>query len=200
MVYDWSHTSSPGLIAPMYWVKRCHRCTAARSCPASKLQLGVPAYGRHWSVKKNPNDLCPDGAVYTRQRHHGASAAPGRRRRGPDVPTRQERLGRDDLLRGSRPCTGPRTATTAPTFTPSATPIGSGERHERPDAVTRRCASTPPSNYVTCTVIHVVYYAECHEPFASAPMLAIAAGWEGIYIWALGYETTDVWQALSNVP
>ena len=32
--------------------------------PASKLQLGVPAYGRHWSVKKNPNELCPDGAVY----------------------------------------------------------------------------------------------------------------------------------------
>ncbi len=62
MVYDWS-LSSPGPIAPMTWVNDVIAYSSS-VVPASKLQLGVPAYGRHWVTKKNATETCPDAAIY----------------------------------------------------------------------------------------------------------------------------------------
>jgi spore germination protein YaaH len=66
-------------------------------------------------------------------------------------------------------------------------------------ALTPAVRLNPPSSYVTCTVTHRVYYADEWTVRQRADE-AIAAGWKGIYIWALGYEHVNTWTALSNIP
>ncbi|MEI7548619.1 MAG: glycosyl hydrolase family 18 protein, partial [Actinomycetota bacterium] len=63
MVYDWS-VGTAGPIAPLGWVQQVIDYSSS-VVPVSKLQLGVPAYGRHWATKVNPNDVCPAGSTFT---------------------------------------------------------------------------------------------------------------------------------------
>ena len=59
MVYDWSITT-PAPSRPMYWVEVGHRLQhRQRQVPPKKLQLGVPAYGRHWTTKKVAPECAP---------------------------------------------------------------------------------------------------------------------------------------------
>ena len=63
MVYDWS-VGSPGSISPMSWLN----LVIAYNDPLidnTKLQLGVPSYGRDWGRQVNAAEACPDGALKT---------------------------------------------------------------------------------------------------------------------------------------
>jgi len=68
MVYDWSPgTPSPNApidkyVAPV--VAYSTKVAAATKQPASKLILGVPAYGRHWR-RSADGSPCPDGSLTT---------------------------------------------------------------------------------------------------------------------------------------
>jgi hypothetical protein len=53
----------------------------------------------------------------------------------------------------------------------------------------------PNGTQVTCTVRRTVYYPDADSVVQRA-QAALAAGTAGIAIWALGYETPDLWPKL----
>ncbi|MEY4173566.1 MAG: hypothetical protein RI900_731, partial [Actinomycetota bacterium] len=61
MVYDWS-VGVPGPISPITWV-RSVVAFSTKVVPPSKLQLGLPAYGRQWATQKIATEVCPDDAL-----------------------------------------------------------------------------------------------------------------------------------------
>ncbi len=194
MVYDWS-VGSAGPISPLFWVQSVIAYSSA-IVPAAKLQLGVPAYGRHWAVKKNATDLCPDGAVFTDS--VTMEEAPGLAARHSRTPTRDTNGWGEMTFTWDEVVSGPRTAAAAPAYTPPATQVGQVNGTTDP-ALTPAVRLNPPSSYVTCTVTHRVYYAD-EWTIRQRAEAAIAAGWKGIYIWALGYEHVNTWTVLSNMP
>ena len=62
MVYDWSIDLARSHLADVLG-QLGHRLQQRRHVPPSKLQLGVPAYGRHWATQKQSTEVCPDGAL-----------------------------------------------------------------------------------------------------------------------------------------
>jgi hypothetical protein len=56
---------------------------------------------------------------------------------------------------------------------------------------------TPPNVQLSCTVRHFVHYPDAGTIQQHA-QAALSAGWSGVVLWALGYETADVYYALAN--
>ena len=56
---------------------------------------------------------------------------------------------------------------------------------------------TPPSELLSCTVRHFVYYPDA-TAIQQHAQAALDSGWSGVVLWALGYETADVYAALAN--
>ena len=56
---------------------------------------------------------------------------------------------------------------------------------------------TPPTTQLSCTVRHYVYYPDAIAIQQHA-QVALSNGWSGVVLWALGYETADVYAALAN--
>lgn len=205
MVYDWTvSAASAGPIAPMFWVDSviAYMNSITPADQRGKLQLGVPAYGRHWSL--TTGGICPDGALgvdsVTMEEAIRLAAskglAPVRAYATGTVP-RTQAWG-EMKLAWTEAASGPRTATTPPTYTPPATRVPAiGGTSDGP--VQPAVRLNPPSAYVTCTVQHVVYYPD-EWAIRERADLALANGWKGIFIWALGYENTNTWTALSNIP
>ncbi len=80
MVYDWS-VSSPGPISPMSWLNQViaySNSAIPAASDRSKLQLGVPSYGRDWGRQVKSTEICPDGAL-EHQEHRIAEHAGGDR-------------------------------------------------------------------------------------------------------------------------
>ena len=68
MVYDWS-PGTPSANAPLNLyvnpvVTYSSKVADATGQPRSKLELGVPAYGRHWKQSADGSP-CPDGSTGT---------------------------------------------------------------------------------------------------------------------------------------
>lgn len=194
MVYDWS-VSTAGPVSPLFWAQSVIAYSNT-VVPAAKLQLGVPAYGRHWAVKKNSNELCPDGALFTDS--VTMEQAPGVASRRGLTPVRDPNGSGEMTFTWEEVVSGPRTATAPPTYTPPATQVGQVNGTSDP-TLTPAVRLNPPSGYVTCTVTHRVFYAD-EWTVRQRAELALANGWEGIYIWALGYENTNTWTVLSQIP
>jgi spore germination protein YaaH len=194
MVYDWS-VSSPGPISPMSWVNQVIAYSNnALSNYKSKLQLGVPAYGRNWGRKVYSSEICPDGALSTSsielENMQALIVAKGA------TPTRHVESGEmyfsyDTVVTGYSTVPIP-----APPYVP-------------PSKVAPRVAPasgaglqpalrlTPPSELLSCTVRHFVYYPDA-TAIQQHAQAALDAGWSGVVLWALGYETADVYAALAN--
>lgn len=192
MVYDWSLTS-PGPIAPISWVNSVIAYSSTR-VPVSKLQLGVPAYGRHWATQKYSSETCPDGALY-RESVVMTKAAPLAAAHGL-TPTRHS--SGELTFAWTEVVTGPRTKPiTPPAYVPPSTVV---TRVDRGVGGTLQPAVRlgKPSASVSCTVQHTAYVPDGISVRQRAEA-ALAAGWSGIAIWALGYETADVYTELSGV-
>lgn len=71
MAYDY-HVSAAGPIAPLPWVRQV-LARAVAGVPASKVWLGVPAYGRSWVT--GTSGTCPTGTPLTRATLAPAEAA-----------------------------------------------------------------------------------------------------------------------------
>ena len=193
MVYDWS-TSLPGPISPISWVNQVIAWSDSR-VPNSRLQLGVPAYGRHWATRKNPTETCPAGALWrdsiTMKETAGLAAAHGA------TPTRHSSgeltFSWTEQVTGPVEASPPTTTTTSP-----ATTIESVDDGIEPGGLDPPIRVAPPPAIVTCTVEHIVYVPDGVSVRQRADA-ALAAGWSGIAIWAYGYETADVYQQLAGV-
>lgn len=192
MVYDWS-VSSPGPIAPMSWVDQVIAFSGARVPPA-KLQLGVPLYGRHWRTQVNPQETCPDRALgrvsFTTRNAASLLAQHGR------VATRHS--SGEMWATWTVSVTGPRNAPlTPPTHAPPTTSIESVDGPAG-GGLQPALRLTPPGGSVTCQVRHTVYYPDAQAVLQRANA-AVAAGWSGIVVWALGQEDPAVFDALWQV-
>ena len=187
MVYDWSITN-PGPIAPDFWVKSviAYSTTTAK-VPPKKLQLGVPAYGRHWTTKKVAAQTCPEGAlkkVDSITMRETAALATSHNVKG-TYSYGELMLAWDETVTGL--------SKLPPPYVPS------------PRAVTVDNVAVPPTGLVsavrlgiprkvTCTVRHTVYVPDANTITNSAKS-ALASGWSGITLWTLGYETPDIFDA-----
>ena len=196
MAYDWS-TSSPGPISPGWWVESVIAWSSAR-VPKSKLQLGVPAYGRHWATKKYSADTCPAGATFRDSitLHETAPLAasvgiePVRHVSG------ELTFEWTEVVEGTTAAGSSGTAGTAA--------IGSFAAIDRiGEPVTLSGLQpavrlNPPDPPATCTIQHTVFVPDAATLRGRAEG-ALAAGWSGIAIWALGYETADVYEFLGDI-
>ncbi|MGZ4671406.1 MAG: glycosyl hydrolase family 18 protein [Ilumatobacteraceae bacterium] len=200
MVYDWS-VSSPGPISPMSWLNQVIAYSNA-AIPAasdrSKLQLGVPSYGRDWGRQVNAKEICPDGALNTKSIElqnmqslidaHGAT------------PTRLDPSNGEMYFTYDVVVTGYSTKPIpAPPFVPPAhsAPVIPGPAIGVTSGLQPALRLTPPLTQLSCTVRHFVYYPDATSIQQHA-QAALSAGWSGVVIWALGYETADVYTALAN--
>lgn len=188
MVYDWS-VSSPGPIAPMTWVNSVIAYSNS-VVPVSKLQLGVPAYGRHWVTQKNANETCPDAALYkqsVQMKNFGAVTAG-------HVVTRD--ASGELTSSWTQVVTGPRTKPLPPPVVPPATVTILSANNPADGPLLPAMRLTPPSTQVTCTVQHTVFVPDSYSIDQRADA-AHAAGWRGIIVWAFGYENADLFDVLT---
>ncbi|MEP7201702.1 MAG: glycosyl hydrolase family 18 protein [Ilumatobacteraceae bacterium] len=191
MVYDWS-VSAPGPISPMSWVNLVIAYNDP-IVPNQKLQLGIPAYGRDWGRQLYASEVCPDGAFKTvsvelanmqaRVEAHGAD--PIRHNSG-------ERYFSYDAI-----ATGFSTAPIPPPrYVPPTRVVPAVATSASSDGLQPALRLTPPSEQLSCTVRHFVYYPD-PVTIQMHAQAAVDAGWGGVVVWALGYETPGVYAALA---
>lgn len=193
MVYDWS-VSSPGPISPISWVNQVITYSSTRVPPA-KLQLGVPAYGRHWATQQVSTQICPDKATYRESvtmKETAALAASVSR-----TPARD--ASGELTFSWTRSVTGYRTTPLpAPPYVPPAVQISTLPKAAAVTGLQPAVRLRLPTGPVTCTVQHTVFVPDAVSLRQRADA-AVAADWSGIIIWAMGYETTDSYGALAGV-
>lgn len=193
MVYDWSYAGGPpGPISPMSWVQQVIAYNDP-IIPNGKLQLGVPAYGRDWGRQVYPTESCPDGALNTKSIElenmpavidaHGAT--PVRHSSG------EMTFSYDTVATGYRSA-----PISPPVYVPPARRVTTVQGASDSTGALKPALRLTPQT-VTCTVRHFVYYPDQYS-IQDHAQAALSAGWSGVVIWALGYETADVYMALAN--
>ena len=188
MVYDWS-VSAPGPIAPMDWVNRVIAYSSA-VVPVSKLQLGVPAYGRHWVTKKNATESCPDGAIRTDSvlMKNIASATVGR------VGVRD--ASGEMKYTWSAVVSGPRTKPLTPPVVPPSSIIIAEINASAAGSPLQPALRLSPSPWVTCTVQHTIFVPDEFSVDQRSDAAQLAR-WRGIVMWAFGYENLNMYDVLA---
>jgi spore germination protein len=193
MVYDWS-VGSPGPIAPISWVDdviaKTHSLIDPTGLGRSRLQLGIPAYGRNWATKTNSSELCPSGALATRsveqENADALAAAHG------VAPTRHS--SGELTFTWTETVTGIlSTPVTPPPYTPPPTYDGPLAGGFSASAGAQRLGTA--GQMVTCTIRHTVYVPDA-ESAAVRALRAESNGWRGVIVWALGYEDQSFRDAL----
>jgi Glycosyl hydrolases family 18 len=198
MVYDYN-VASPGPISPMFWVDQVIAySSAALPNSKAKLQLGIPSYGRNWGVQADPTEICPDGALNTVSTELENIPAVLAAHQGFPAPSRivsGEMLFQYDVV-----ATGfSSKAIPAPPYVPPANEVPTVVAPATGAAAGLQPALrlTPPSTQLSCTVHHSLYFPD-PTTIQTHAQAALTAGWGGVILWALGYETADVYAALAN--
>ena len=195
MVYDWS-VDAPGPIAPMSWVNQVIAYSSPL-VPASKLQLGVPAYGRRWGTQKNANEVCPDGALSKSSVEMKDAAALAAAHGA--APVRDPAGSGELTFSWTEKVTGPRTKPLiAPVLPPWLITVSKVNAPSAGNPLQPALRLAPPSATVTCTVVHTAFVPDAISVRQRADA-AVAAGWSGIVIWALGFEPLNVYQSLAGI-
>ena len=191
MVYDWS-VSRPGPISPMVWVNDVISYVQGVAGPMiGKVQIGVPTYGRSWATVIS--GTCPVNADLTtravQMENAGALAAGKGATPARDV-SGEMKFTYDESFTGTRTAALP-----APEY---VIPVGRANTVAPADgsALAAALRLSPVTGTVTCTVRRTVYYPDSDSVVQRA-RAAIDAGTAGIAIWALGYETADLWPKLA---
>jgi spore germination protein YaaH len=191
MVYDWSDVS-PGPMAPKSWVQSVLAYSSAQ-VPTSKLQLGIPAYGRVWSYQKSSLEVCPDSTTfghYSINMSTAAALAAAHHATPIRDSSGEITFAWDERVSGRR--------RTPPVVAPAAPPVtvvaGRGDATGMQPAL--RLGSALP---VFCTVRHVAFVPDAVSMRASVSA-ALAAHWSGAIVWALGFENTALYRQLATLP
>lgn len=190
MVYDY-HTSTPGPISPMWWVRDVIRYSTSVVSP-DKLQLGVPAYGRHWRTKKYASESCPDGATGTASvlMKNISSATAGQRSE------RDEESG-ELKYTWSAVVSGPRTKPLTPPVVPPSSIIIAEINAAATGSPLRPALRLSPSPWVTCTVQHTIFVPDEFSVDQRSDAAQLAR-WRGIVMWAFGYENLNMYDVLDE--
>ena len=192
MVYDWS-VGQPGPVAPMSWVNDVIAYTRAAGVDMAKVQIGVPTYGRSWATVTS--GTCPGNASLTTTSVQMENALPLAATKGAS-PVRdasgEMKFTYDETFTGTRTATIPAPVYVAPAT--RANTVGPAER----GALKPALRLNPGATQVTCTVRRTVFYPDTAAVVQRA-RAALAAGTAGIAIWALGYETPDLWTELATL-
>ncbi|MCU1503004.1 MAG: putative glycosidase [Ilumatobacteraceae bacterium] len=196
MVYDWS-PGTPSATAPITWVQQVvnysNKVADATGQPRSKLELGVPAYGRHWrrSVGGAP---CPDGTNLTTS-SVTTSNAPGIANTA--GATLQRDASGEVTFGWSQTFTGVHTFSTVQ-VPPLVLPTKTSPTISSADGGVPAVRLGPPPAEVTCTVQHTVFFPD-GDSIVQKSNVALVSGWAGIIIWASSYESDSVYDALRTV-
>jgi spore germination protein YaaH len=178
MTYDWS-VGAAGPISPSSYVQRTIAYAQSIGVPMSKVQIGIPLYGRDWVTKQV-----------------GTCSAPSRR----SVTNRDI-----DALIAERGATPSRDGSSGElTFTYTETIIGTGEP-TTPDpqppgpipplgGIGTATATQGAVRMSKCTRTRTVWYLDA-VAIADRAARATDAG-AGVAVWALGYDAWWSWDAL----
>jgi spore germination protein YaaH len=167
MSYEFSN-STPGPMAPIWWVQQIV-AYAVTVVPPSKVQVGVPAYGRNFVA--GVTGICPAGIVPDRYDVRNANTAALIQEKGA-TPVRDA-------------ASGEMTFSYVETFTGP------------PPAAVDATTTTPPPTQVTCQVTRTVWYPDVDSMMARARLVG-TYGISGIAQWALGFEDPAQWQPLRD--
>ncbi|MCB1000919.1 MAG: hypothetical protein KDB40_16615 [Acidimicrobiales bacterium] len=194
MVYDWS-VGSPGPVGPLSWqanvISYLHTVVPVNE--RSKVQIGVNAYGRSWATVIS--GTCPTNASTGTTAVQMESAA----KLAADVGATPVRDVSGELrftyevdYSGSASGTVTPPAVTLPAPNTAATST-------RPiDPTSLRPALRLNGSATSCRVRRTVYVPDEFTVVQRANAV-VAAGFSGIAIWALGYETPSLWEPLSGI-
>jgi spore germination protein len=187
MVYDWS-VGLAGPIAPRWWFEDVLALVRTR-IPAGywdRVQLGVPTYGRNWA--KVESGTCPDGVSMSTRSVQMSAAASLASSKG--VTPQLDLVSGETTFSWTESFTGP--LSTPPPFTPGAPPnvIASTDPAGMQPAVRLRLT--------TCTVRRTVWVPD-EFSVANRAILASEGEVGGIVMWAIGYETTALWNMLAGI-
>jgi spore germination protein YaaH len=183
MNYDWSF-SRPGPGSPIWWVQDTIEY-AASVVPISKVQIGIPAYGREWTSRTA--GTCPPDQLPSTTSHTVAR-----------IPALLEATGgtpRRDPASGEMTFSYTRTVETHIGRPASSTPRSTTGTADTIDRAARPLAR--PVRLRTCVITREVWYPDA-TALAQRARAATDAG-AGVVIWALGYETPTEWSALQSV-
>ena len=170
-----------------------------RAQDRAKLQLGVPSYGRDWGRQAHSTEICPDGALATKSIElqnmqaliNARGATPSRVN---PVNQNGEMYFTYDIVATGYRTTPSRAAlcsadATHPTIPGPASGASSG--------LQPALRLTPPTEQLSCTVRHFVYYPDATASNSTPRPRSTPVG-SGVVIWALGYETSDVYTKLAD--
>ncbi len=169
MAYDFS-SSSPGPIAPLWWVRQIVSYTVT-VVPPTKIQIGAPTYGRDFVV--GVAGTCPNGVSPARADVRNSRTATLVAQKAA-IPVRDGP-------------SGEMTFSYVDTFTgppPPATTIAGG-------------TTVPPPAQVTCQVARTVWYPDTESMMGKARLVG-EFGISGLAQWALGFEDPAQWQPLRD--
>ena len=194
MAYDFS-VDSPGPISPMSWIAQVIAYNDP-VVPNAKLQLGVPAYGRNWGRQVDSSEVCPDGALRTTsvQLQNVQSLLDAHGARPSRDPSGEMTFDYDVDVTGYRSTPIPAPAYVVPDHVAPLMNTAAGGTGAGLQPALRL---TTPLVQLSCTVRHFVHYPDA-TTIQQHAQAALNAGWSGVVIWALGYETADVYTALAN--
>ena len=189
MVYDWS-VGLAGPVSPIQWVDKVLDYVKI-NVPVEqrrKVQMGVPTYGRSWA--KVLSGSCPTnapiGTVAVQMENMGGLLAKPGAEVVRDV-SGELKLTYDEVFTGSG------TSAPPPAYVPPA-----NRSADIAPADPNGLATAVRLGGATCTVHRTVYYPDVITVVQRANA-ALAAGLSGIAIWALGYETDDLWPQLAGI-
>ncbi len=194
MTYDWS-VAKKGPIAPLDWDTNVlsYITSVIPAAQLSKVQLGVPAYGRSWAEKLS--GTCPStaslGTISVQMENASKLAA--------DHQATPVREAKSDEMMFTYDQTFAGTMSTSLTPAPYVPPAVVAAEVDSADSAGLRPAvrMIQPGANVTCTVRRTVYYPDAMSVKNRADA-ALAKGLSGIAIWALGYESADLWPLLAT--
>jgi spore germination protein YaaH len=193
MVYDWS-VGSPGPVGPLSWQADviAHLNSFVPAGERSKVQIGVNAYGRNWATVTG--GTCPANASLGTVAVQMESAAALAAQHGAS-PVRDSsgelRFTYDLSFTGSRDGA-------IPPPTPPAPPTRANSTAPADAASLVPALRLSAGGTVTCTVRRTVFVPDEFTVVQRAGAV-LAAGYSGIAIWALGYETPSLWGPLAGL-
>jgi len=200
MAYDYS-SSTMGPTAPLYWTQKIVDYVVA-NLPVSKVELGVPLYGRDWI--SGVSGTCPAG---TKTSGKSALRAVNAAKLVKAKNAKPVRMSYGEMkFTYTVPVYAPTSSTTTTSTTttdvdvtdPITTdPSATDPANTDPASSSTSSTTVPTTNPPLCTITHTVYYPDAQTTVLKVQQ-ALAKGLAGVVFFALGYEEAKHFSGLRS--